>query len=150
MAMELNIGSNICRNTSGILKVLGKKQIHLEIGTRDAQLLLTMDIYDSEGNHIAKLRRNAWTFKREERFEVTTAPSSLKLIDKISSEIVVEVNVVGRNKIKIPHGNFYTHKGQLLKITPQFLGIGGITLSDNVIDCSDEAVAITNSGLTIG
>jgi len=45
--MELNIGSNIIRNTTGVLKVQGKDQIFLEIGDDD-QLLLTMDIYDSQ------------------------------------------------------------------------------------------------------
>lgn len=43
--MELNIGSNIIRNTSGVLNVSGKEQISLEIG-KDDQLLLTMDLYD--------------------------------------------------------------------------------------------------------
>jgi len=45
--MELNIGSNIIRNTIGVLNVQGKEQIFLEIG-EDDQLLLTMDIYDSQ------------------------------------------------------------------------------------------------------
>jgi hypothetical protein len=43
--VELNIGSNIIRNTSGVLNVSGKEQISLEIG-KDDQLLLTMDLYD--------------------------------------------------------------------------------------------------------
>ncbi|OGW75298.1 MAG: hypothetical protein A3J72_01890 [Nitrospirae bacterium RIFCSPHIGHO2_02_FULL_40_19] len=141
--MELNIGSNIIRNTSGVLSVEEKEQISLEIGERDDQLLLTMDIYDSKGNHIAKLRRNAWVFNDKDRFEVTTIPASLKLIDKESGDIVVEANVVEKDRIQILQGRFYTHGGHLLEITPQFWRIaGGITMSGNVIDSCGGAVAI--------
>ena len=140
--MELNIGSNIIRNTSSVLNVQGEEQISLEIGERDDQLLLTMDIYDSAGNHVAKLRRNAWVFNNRDRFEVTTSPASLKLIDKESADIVVEANIMGKDRIQIPQGKFYTHRGQLLEITPQYWRIGGITMSGCVIDGCGRAVAI--------
>jgi hypothetical protein len=140
--MELNIGSNIVRNASGVLNVQGKNQITVEIRP-DMQLLLTMDIYDSNGKHIAKLRRNAWTFNNKDRFEVTTNPTSLKLIDKESGEIVVEVNVKDRNTIQIINGNFYTHNGVLLEITPDFWRIGGgMTMSGSTFDGCGSAVAI--------
>ena len=65
--MELDIGSNIIRNTSGVLNVSGEQQISLKFDERD-RLLLTMDIYDSTGIHIAKLRRNAWVFNNKGQF----------------------------------------------------------------------------------
>jgi len=141
--MELNLGSNIIRNTSGILSVQGKEQIFLEIGQRDDQLLLTMDIYDSAANHVAKLRRNAWVFNDRNRFEVTTSPASLRLLDKETGETVVEANVLGKDKIQVLHGRFYTHKGHLLEITPEFWRVAGsIQMSGNVIDSCGGAVAI--------
>lgn len=141
--MELNIGSNIIRNTSGVLNVQGKEQISLEIGERDNQLLLTMDIYDSAGDHIAKLRRNAWVFNKRDQFEVNTSLVSLKLIDKETGEIVVEANVVDKDKIQVLQGRFYTHTGHLLEITPEFWRIGdSIKMSGNIIDSCGGAVAI--------
>ena len=139
--MELNVGSNIIRNTSGVLNVAGKEQIFLEIGT-DGQLLLTMEIYDNKGHHIAKLRRNAWAFNENNRFSITTNPNSLKLVDNGTGEVVVEVNVIDKDRIQIPKGRFYTYKGDLLEITPQFWRIRGITMSGNVIDSCGGAVAI--------
>ena len=141
--MELNIGSNIIRNTSGILSVQGKEQVSLEIGERDGQLLLNMDIYDSKGNHIAKLHRNAWVFNDKDRFEITTSLESLKLTDKNSGNIVVEANVVSEEKIQILRGRFYTHRGHLLEITPQFWRIANsVKMSGNWIDSCGGAVAI--------
>ena len=140
--MELDIGSNIIRNTNGVLNVQGKEQIFLEIGD-DGQLLLTMDIYDSGNKHIAKLRRNAWVFNNKERFEITTTPASLKLIDKETGDTVVEANVVSKDNLKVSNGKFYTHNGVLLEITPQYWRVGGgITMSGNRFDGSGGAVAI--------
>lgn len=139
--MELNIGSNIINNTSGVLTVQGKEQVFLEIG-EDGKLLLTMDVYDSNRNHVAKLRRNAWAFNNKERFEVTTSPKSLQLRDKESGAVVVEVKVLDKDSIEIPRGEFYTHLGNLLEITPHYWRIGGLTMSDNLFDSCGGAVAI--------
>ena len=140
--MELDIGSNIIRNTSGVLNVAGKKQIFVEFDKR-GRLLLTMDIYDSTGSHIAKMNRNAWVFNKKNRFSITTVPASLKLQDKQTGETVVEVNVIAKDKIRIHKGWFYTHRGHLLEITPSFWRIaGGITMSGNIFDSCGGAVAI--------
>ena len=144
MISELNIGSNIIVNSSGVLAVQGKDQIHLEWGDGSGQLLLTMDVYDAKGKHVAKLRRNAWAFNDKDRFGITTNPASLTLADKQTGAVVVEARVVGTNKIEIPRGTFYTHKGHLLEITPQYWRIaGGITMSGNRLEGNGKAVAIT-------
>lgn len=141
--MELNIGSNIIRNTNGVLQVEGQDQIYLEIGERDEQLLLTMDIYDSEGHHIAKLRRNAWAFNNEDRYDITTHPSSLRLTDTLLDAVVVEANVTAQDHIEVLNGRFYTYRGHLLEITPGFWRIdGGLTMSGNVIEDCGGAVAL--------
>ena len=140
--MELDIGSNIIRNTSGVLNVQDKEQIFLEIGD-DGQLLLTMDIYDSGKEHIAKLRRNAWAFNNKKRFEITTTPASLKLIDRVTGDTVVEANVVSKDKLKVSNGKFYTHNGVLLEITPQYWRVGGgIIMGGNILDGGGGAMAI--------
>ena len=108
--MELNIGSNILRNTSGVLKVAGQEQISLEVGG-NGQLLLTMDLYDQTGKHIAKLRRNAWAFNEGERFAITTNPSDLTLRESKSGAIVVRARVLDATHIEIPEGRFFTHRG---------------------------------------
>jgi hypothetical protein len=139
--LEINIGSNIIRNTSGVLNVSGKDQIWLEVSDY-SQLLLTMDIYDSGKNHIAKLRRNAWVFNNKQAYDITTAPNSLKLIDKVSGDTVVEAQILGKNKILIPQGRFYTYQGTLVEITPKYWKIAGITMSGNIIDSCGKAVNI--------
>ena len=65
--MQLTIGSNRLRNTDGIVSVRGDEQIKFEWGPSYAELLLTMDLYNVSGYHIARLRRNQWTFNDRDR-----------------------------------------------------------------------------------
>jgi hypothetical protein len=140
--MELVIGSNRILNTSGVLNVAGSEQVFLET-SEDGQLLLTMDIYDAQGQHIAKLRRNAWAFNQVDRFSITTNPRDLTLTDTASGQLVVSAKVVGRSTIEIPEGEFFTHNGHLLEITPEYWRIdNSITMSGNTIDSCGGAVAI--------
>ena len=140
--MELIIGSNTIRNTSGVLEVQGKDQISLEIGKESGQLLLTMEIYDWQGKLIGKIVRNAWVHNDKERFTITTHPSSLKLIDKQTGDTVVEAKVTAINKIEIPYGKFFTHAGHLLQITPHELILPG---NNRLINCT-----IDSCGKAIG
>jgi hypothetical protein len=141
--MELNIGSNVIRNCSGVLSVGGKDQIFLEVGN-DGQLLLTMELYDETGKHVAKLRRNAWAFNEKGRFSITTNPDNLTLIDTATGAVVVRVQVVDRSRITIPEGLFFTHMGHKMEITPQHWKLAGsITMSRNTFDGGGGAVALS-------
>lgn len=140
--MQLNMGSNVIRNTNGVLVVHGKEQIALEVG-EDGQVLLTMDIFDAGGDHVAKLNRNAWVFNNDDRYDITTNPESLRLIEKESSDVVIEVNVVSRTTLAIPRAAFYTPQGVPITVTPEVLRIGPIRMSDNSLDGNGTAFAIT-------
>jgi hypothetical protein len=147
---RVHIGSNVIQNTPGVLVVEGNRQISLERGHRDAQLLLTMDVYESNGAHVAKLRRNAWAFNDTGRFDITTNPRSLQLIDKQTDNIVVEAQVPDRDRVQVPRGAFYTPSGVSIEITPQYLRIGTNTLSGNHFDNCGNAIALGGGGMGLG
>jgi hypothetical protein len=128
---ELQIGSNLVQGASGVIQVMGEKQIFLERGKSDIQLLLTMDIYDGDGSHAAKLRRNAWAFHNP-RFDITTQPSSLTLVNKESDEVVVEASVKDRDTISVDRGHFFAPNGVEIRITPDELRIGAAVLMNNL------------------
>ncbi len=133
--MELEIGSNTFRNTNGVLTLQGKEQLVLELRPDSNLLLLTMDLYDRDGDHIAHLRRNRWAFNIEDRFTLFSQlpspslfldPPSLKLLDQNTDEVVLEANVVEKDKLVIPQGKFFTHQGQLVEITSHLCRLSGI------------------------
>jgi hypothetical protein len=112
----------------------------LEI-SNNGQLLLTMDLYDAAGTHIAKLRRNAWAF-HQSRFDITTRPDDLTLTDIASGDTVLKARVLGPDIIDITQGAFFTHKGTLLEITPHYFRVGQLTTSGNVLDGNGTAFGI--------
>ncbi len=141
--MNLVIGSNKITDTNGVLKVSGKDQIWLEIDEETTQVLITMDIYNPKGKKVAKIRRNAWAFNENKLYDITTSPSSLKLINKKTGKPVVEVKVIDKDNIEIQQGEFYTQKGNLLKITPEYWKIdNGLQMKGNIISGFGTAVTI--------
>jgi hypothetical protein len=135
---EINIGSNIFLNTPGVFTEDDQPVITLERAGTEDQLLVSIEVYDVQDGatrHVAKLRRNAWAFNDGDRYNVTTTPYSLRLIDKQDERVLLEANVseASVNKIVIPRGSFYTPRGQLIIVEPDQVRIGGVTLVGIVI-----------------
>jgi len=124
--MELHIGSNVFRNANGILKLAGKEQAGLGIRGQPPQLLVTADLYDAKGAHVAHLRRNVWAFNFKTRFELDTSPALslftyptwLKIFDKDTAETVLDISLTKEATVHILNARLYSHKGDLLDITP--------------------------------
>ena len=132
-SLEIRLGSNIFRNTNGVFRVQGKEQLVLELSAEHDRILLTIDLYDGSGNHIAHLRRNRWAFNDGARFALHTSDSPptlfpnlpwLKVMDQETGETVLEAAVASAEKIHVATGKFYLHRGQLIEITSHFCRVG--------------------------
>ncbi len=115
--MQLTIGSVRLPGTDGIINVRGKQQIALEWGPVNAELLLTMDLYGVGGRHIARLRRNQWTFNDKDRFDFLGKAGAFDLVDTLSSQIVLGARVMGRDSVVITQGAFYSSSGHEIEVT---------------------------------
>ena len=150
--LELHIGSNIFRNTNGVVKIHGKEQIVLESRPEQGLLLITIDLYSDAGIHIAHLRRNVLALNRADRFTVTihrgdmSAPSDspwVRVSDQITGEIVIEARAVSEKKSQITVGKFYSHKGIPVEITPHYCRIGsGTTRFGDIVESRGGAVIL--------
>ena len=117
--MQLTIGANRVRNTDGVINVRGKRQIQLEWGPYEAELLLTMDVYGDEGRHIARLRRNRWTFNDQDRFKFAAKPRGFCLFDTKKSQVVLEARVVDGESVVITDGAFYSSAGKQIDVNEE-------------------------------
>ena len=143
--MDVAIGSNVLRNTNGVVKLLGKEQVVFEVRDEEPHLLLTMDLYDMTGTRLAHLRRNAWIVNPGNRFQVTSVPAvralfyqpaSVKVVDGRVKEVVLEALLEETGRIQILHGQLYAYTGACLEITPHCWRIVGDTRAfGNVYDC---------------
>lgn len=141
---ELLIGSNIFRNTNGVVKIHGKEQLVLEYKPEQGLLLLTIDLYGEDGNHIAHLRRNSPALNQGGRFtidihraanDLSDDAPSVRLWDQQSGTLVFEASVISEQKVYISAGRFYSHKGIPVEITPHYCRIGsGMTLFGDIVE----------------
>ncbi len=122
--MDIVIGSNVLRNTNGLVTAHGQQLLHLEIDKENNQIVLTMDMYMPTGTHVAKLERNAWTLNEGERFELTADPASLKIIDTTLKSVVIELNAGESARLKLEQAKFYTSKGTLSEVSPEWWRVG--------------------------
>ena len=140
--MELIIRSSIIRNTNGVIVVEGKQQLSLEWGQARGKLLLTMNLYNRDGKHVARLRRNDWTFNDHEQFVLTTKPKALKLVDTRTGRIALEARIVGEDKVEIRDGAFFSQNGHQVEITAAYCRIEGSLSGGEPVEVAGGAVQI--------
>jgi hypothetical protein len=150
--LELHVGSNVFRNTNGVVKLQGKEQLVLETQPQPLALLLTMDLYDEKGTRIGHIRRNALSAQSASRFTIRVKLSdeatpddhpSVTVEDRITGCTVFEACFMQRRKFRITEGNFYTHKGDLVTVSPHYCRIGpGFTLFGAVAESRGSVAAI--------
>jgi hypothetical protein len=149
---ELLIGSNVFRNTNGVVKIHGKEQLVLESRPEQGLLLVTVDLYDEGGTQIAHVRRNVLVINRAAEFAIdvhraaTDMPADapwVRLYGRQSGDIVFEARVVSGNRIQITSGRFHSHQGVAVDITPHYCRIGsGRTLFGDVVENRGGAVVL--------
>lgn len=149
---ELLLGSNIFRNTNGVVTIQGKEQLVLETRPEQGLLLVTVDLYDATGTQIAHVRRNTLVINRASQFMIdihqatTNMPSDapwVRLYSRQSGEIALEARIVSDNRIQITSGRLYSHVGALVDITPHYCRIGaGRTLFGDVVENRGRTVVL--------
>jgi len=150
--LELHVGSNVFRNTNGVVKLQGKEQLVVEMQPQPLALLLTMDLYDDQGTRVGHIRRNALSAHSAGRFTISVKASdeatpddspSVTVADRTSGHSVFEACLMQRRKILISVGQFYTHKGDSVTVSPHYCRIGtGFTLFGHVAESRGSAAAM--------
>jgi hypothetical protein len=150
--LELHVGSNVFRNTNGVVKLQGKEQLVLETQPHPLTLLLTMDLYDEQGTRVGHIRRNALSAHSAGRFTINVKADgdstpddqpSVTVADRTTGHTVLEACLVQGRKVRMTVGHFYTHKGELVTISPHYCRIGtGLTLFGDVAESRGGAATI--------
>ncbi|MDF0642984.1 MAG: hypothetical protein P0111_03060 [Nitrospira sp.] len=150
--LELHVGSNVFRTTNGVVTVQGKEHLVLEIRPDPPALFLTMDIYDEQGRRIGHLRRNAVSASSAARFAVSSnrAPDltindalNVMVVDRQTGRTLIEAYLFQQRKIRIVSGQFYSHKGECVFISPHYCRVGtGFARFGDVIESRGGTAAI--------
>jgi len=150
--LEIHVGSNVFRNTNGVLKLQGKEQLVLETQLDPLMLLLTMDLYNDQGVRVGHIRRNTLSANSVGSYDIKVISGgaanssdrpSVTIADRTTGHIVFEACLMQRRKILISVGQFYTHKGDSVTVSPHYCRIGtGFTLFGHVAESRGSAAAM--------
>lgn len=149
---ELLIGSNVFRDTNGVVTIEEKEQLVLEWRPDEGLLLVTMDLYDERGVRVAHLRRNMFVVNRLEQFGIEahrsgdgieSAPPWVRLFDIRSKLSVLDVQMISEHRAHIRSGWFHSHRGTPVEITPHYCRLGSqATLFGEIIEARGGMVVL--------
>lgn len=116
--MDLVIGSNLFKNTNGVVEIEGVHQFNLSLKPSNKCILLNFVLFDRTGRMVAKLVDNTLAFNERRAYEVGTTPTSVELKEMESGTVVIRASRAADDRVTIDRGQFWTIKGHLCTITP--------------------------------
>jgi hypothetical protein len=115
--MDIEIGSNLYRNSNGTIEVEGVPQIQVSRHPSTGALLVNFALFDSNGRMLAKMVDSTMMFNERRAYELAKTNKSVMMKEAESGKILLHVEVKDSDLVSCPQGEFYTMKGRLLHVS---------------------------------
>ena len=140
--MDIEIGSNLFRNTNGSVAIEGVPQFQVDLKPSTGAVLLNIAVFDQQGRLVAKVVDSTLAFNERAVYALNKSAGTVELKEQENGTIVLRVKQVAPGKIGIDQGQFWTLKGHLCTITPAACKIDTHTLSQQETDAKGGNVSI--------
>lgn len=115
--MDVEVGSNLYRNSDGIIEVEGVPQIQVAQHPSTGALLVNFALFDSTGRMLAKVVDSTMMFNERRAYDLTKTPKSVAIKEAASGKILLQLDLKAPNVVTWSKGEFHTVKGHLLEVT---------------------------------
>jgi hypothetical protein len=115
--MDVEVGSNLYRNTDGRIEIEGIPQIQVALKPTTGDLLVTFALFDAGGKVTAKLVDSTLTINERRAYEVNKTPKSLLLTHADSGTVVLQLDVKAPGVVAFTKGEFHTIKGHVIQVS---------------------------------
>lgn len=122
--MDIQLGTNLLRNTNGTFLAHGREQLRIELLDDEPLVALTMAVFMPTGTEVAMLKRNVWEANSGDRFVLTSTADTLKVEDRTLRTTVMEIHRNAPQSVSIPTAKFYTSKGSLSEVSAEWWRVG--------------------------
>ena len=122
--MDIQLGTNVLRNTNGTFFAHGKEHLRIERRDGEKNLMLNMNIFMPSGTEVATLYENKWEKNPGDRFVLTENPEKLTIQDTTLNTLVIQLEIHDAQTLSIPTAKFYTSKGILSEISAEGWRVG--------------------------
>ena len=116
--MDVEVGSNLYRNTDGMIEIEGVPQIQVALKPSTGDLLVTFALFDAGGKVTAKLIDSTLMINERRAYEVNTTPKSLLLTHPASGTVILQMDMKAPDVVALTKGEFHTIKGHVIQVSP--------------------------------
>jgi hypothetical protein len=115
--MDVEVGSNLYRNTDGRIEIEGVPQIQVVLKPTTGALLVTFALFDADGKVTAKLVDSTLMINERRAYEVNKTPKQLLLTHLASGAVILQMEVKAPDVVAFTKGEFHTIKGHLFQVS---------------------------------
>lgn len=140
--MDVEVGSNLYRNTDGTIEVEGIPQIQLSVKPTTGALLVNFALFDAAGKVTAKLNDSTLMINEKRAYEVSRTPKSLELTHLGSGNVILKMELKTPDLVAFTKGAFHTIKGHLFEVSPTEWKIDKLRASGTTQDVKGGSVVL--------
>ena len=140
--MDVEVGSNLYRNTDGMIEIEGVPQIQLALKPTTGDLLVTFALFDAGGKVTAKLIESTLMINERRAYEVNMTPMSLRLTHSASGTVILQMDLTASGVVAFTIGEFHTIKGHVIQVSPAEWKIDKLRASGTTHDLKGRSVVL--------
>jgi hypothetical protein len=140
--MDVEVGSNLYRNTDGMIEIEGVPQIQVKLKPSTGALLVTFALFDPGGKVTAKLVDSTLMINERRAYEVNTTPKSLLLTHLASGTVILQMDITAPDVVAFTKGEFHTIKGHVIQVFPGEWKIDKLRASGTTHDLKGGSVVL--------
>ena len=140
--MDMEVGSNLYRNTDGMIEIEGIPQIQVALKPTTGDLLVTFALFDAGGKVTAKLVDSTLMINERRAYEVNKTPKSLLLTHPASGIVILQMDVKAPDVVAFTKGEFHTIKGHVIQVSPTEWKIDKLRASGTTQDVKGGSIVL--------
>lgn len=140
--MDIEVGSNLYRNSDGTIEIEGVPQIQVTRHPSTGALLVNFALFDVNGKMLAKMVDNTLMFNERRAYAVSKSAERVALKEAETGKVLLQLDVKTPGLVSCSHAEFHTMKGHLLEVSAKEWKIEKQTKSGQAIDAKGGAVSI--------
>ncbi|ALA58651.1 hypothetical protein [Nitrospira moscoviensis] len=117
--MDVEVGSNLYRNSDGTIEIEGVPQIQVAQHPSTGALLVNFALFDGGGKMLAKVVDSTMMFNERRAYDLTKTPQSVAIKEAASGKTLLQMELKAPHVVAWTKGEFHTMKGHLFQVTPK-------------------------------
>jgi hypothetical protein len=140
--MDVEVGSNLYRNTDGMIEIEGVPQLQVTLKPATDTLLVNFALFDADGKVTAKVNDSTLMFNEKHAYDMTKTQKSLLLTHAVTGTVILHLDVKTSGVVAFTKGEFHTIKGHLFRVSAAEWRIDNLSASGTTHDAKGGSIAI--------